>query len=80
MARIIGIDSETLSFDVCGLQDGRARLDATLPAIESAGPVNSITAPPGYCLPLVTIEENGENSCLPFWMSGNEAGFHCWAE
>lgn len=34
MVRVIGVDPGTLSFDVCGLEDGRVFLDVTLPSAQ----------------------------------------------
>ena len=72
MVRAIGIDPGTVSFDVCGLEDGQVFLDTTVPSAEfaanpqalidllqSARPVDLIVGPSGYGLPLVRIEEFG---------------------
>lgn len=72
MTRTIGIDPGTVSFDVCGLEDGRVFLDTTLPSPEfagnpqtlidllrSVGPVDLIAAPSGYGLPLTLIADFG---------------------
>lgn len=72
MTRSIGIDPGTVSFDVCGLEDGRVFLDTSLPSpefaanpqalidlLQSAWPVDMIVAPSGYGLPLVSIERFG---------------------
>jgi predicted butyrate kinase (DUF1464 family) len=69
MTRAIGIDPGTVSFDVCGLDDGGVFLDTTLPSpefasnpqalidlLQAARPVDLIAAPSGYGLPLVPIE------------------------
>ncbi|HVP21080.1 MAG TPA: DUF1464 family protein [Anaerolineaceae bacterium] len=79
MPRTIGIDPGTVSFDICGLDDGRVFLDTTLPTAEfaadpqklvdilvSAGPVDLIAAPSGYGLPLVPIEQFGDNERFLF--------------
>ncbi len=73
MTRAIGIDPGTVSFDVCGLEDGQVFLDTTVPSkdiaanpqvlvdlLESAGPVDAIVGPSGYGLPLVHIRDVGE--------------------
>ena len=70
MTRVIGIDPGTVSFDVCGLDDGRVFLDTTLPSpefaanpqtlidlLKSAAPVDLIAAPSGYGLPLTSIAD-----------------------
>ena len=72
MTRAIGIDPGTVSFDVCGLDNGQVFLDATLPSSEfaanpqalidllkSAAPVDLIAAPSGYGLPLTAIADFG---------------------
>lgn len=69
MARVIGIDPGTLSFDVCGLEDGRLFLDRSLSSAEvfaepralvdllaGAMPAQLIAGPSGYGLPLVAID------------------------
>jgi predicted butyrate kinase (DUF1464 family) len=79
MTRAIGIDPGTVSFDVCGLEDGRLFLDTTLPSTEfaanpqalidllqSARPVDLIVGPSGYGLPLVPIEEFGDQERFLF--------------
>ena len=79
MARAIGIDPGTVSFDVCGLDDGRVFLDTTLPSpefaanpqalidlLQAAQPVDLIAAPSGYGLPLVPIEQFGDQERFLF--------------
>lgn len=79
MTRTIGIDPGTVSFDVCGLDDGRVFLDTTLPSpefaanpqalidlLQTAQPVDLIAAPSGYGLPLVPIEQFGEHERFLF--------------
>jgi predicted butyrate kinase (DUF1464 family) len=79
MARTIGIDPGTVSFDICGLEDDRVFLDTTLPTAEfaadpqklidlllSAGKVDLIAAPSGYGLPLVPIEKFGDQERFLF--------------
>lgn len=79
MVRAIGVDPGTVSFDVCGLEDGRVFLDTTLPTAEvsaeprilvdllrSAAPVDMIIAPSGYGLPWVRIQEFGQRELLQY--------------
>jgi predicted butyrate kinase (DUF1464 family) len=79
MTRTIGIDPGTVSFDVCGLDDGQVFLDTTLPSpefaanpqalidlLQSALPVDLIAAPSGYGLPLVPIEKFGDQERFLF--------------
>lgn len=79
MTRVIGIDPGTVSFDVCGLEDGQLFLDTTLPSpefaanpqalidlLQSASPVDLIVAPSGYGLPLMTIEQFGQQERFLF--------------
>lgn len=73
MARVIGIDPGTLSFDICGLEDGRVFLDTSLPTedlarsaeplvecLTGALPLDVIAGPSGYGLPLVSIDRLSE--------------------
>ena len=73
MPRVIGIDPGTVSIDVCGLEDGRVFLDRSVPTaealaapdtllalIESAGPLDLVTGPSGYGLPLVSARDATE--------------------
>jgi predicted butyrate kinase (DUF1464 family) len=69
MARVIGIDPGTVSFDVCGLDDGRPFLHVSMssdaarnpsPLVEqlvAARPIDLIAAPSGYGLPLVPLDQ-----------------------
>lgn len=79
MTRVVGIDPGTVSFDLCGLAEGRVFLDASIPTTEfardpatlinlldSVRPVDLIAAPSGYGLPLVRIEEFGEQERFLF--------------
>lgn len=72
MTRTIGIDPGTVSFDVCGLDDGTVFLDTTIPSpefardpqvlidlLKTAAPVDLIAAPSGYGLPLTPIADFG---------------------
>lgn len=77
--RVIGIDPGTVSFDVCGLQDGQVYLDTTLPSADfaanpqllldvltSSPPLDLVIAPSGYGLPLVSIEHFGDKERFLF--------------
>lgn len=79
MAKVIGIDPGTVSFDVCGLEDGRVFLDTSLASpdfaadpqtlidlIQSVRPVDLIVAPSGYGLPIVPIEAFGNRERFLF--------------
>src|SRR5262245_2154390 len=74
MPRVVGVDPGTLSFDLCGLDDGRVFLEASIAAEDAAraparlvehllaaGPLDLIAAPSGYGLPLVPVSELGED-------------------
>jgi predicted butyrate kinase (DUF1464 family) len=89
MPRVFGIDPGTVSFDVCGLQDGEVVLERTLPTsevarrpetllkvLEGASPIDLIAGPSGYGLPLVPIEDVGEpeTTLLCLAQPGAEAG------
>lgn len=69
MARVIGIDPGTVSFDLCGLENDQVFLDRSIPTAEvvsqpetlvdllaRAMPVDLIAGPSGYGLPLVSID------------------------
>jgi len=69
MVRAIGIDPGTLSFDICGLEDGRLFWDETflshkisaaperlVDCLKSVGPVDLIVGPSGYGLPWVRAD------------------------
>jgi predicted butyrate kinase (DUF1464 family) len=73
MPRVVGIDPGTVSFDICGLEDGDAflersvatpeaarRPEALLEVLEAAMPLDLIAGPSGFGLPLVPIEAVGE--------------------
>src|SRR5215510_1576946 len=73
MPRVIGIDPGTLSFDLCGLDDGRVFLETSIAAEEAARapallverlvgalPLHLIAAPSGYGLPLVPVADLDE--------------------
>jgi predicted butyrate kinase (DUF1464 family) len=68
MPRVVGVDPGTQSFDLCGLDDGRVFLEASIPAdaarrnpsalverLEAALPLDLIAAPSGYGLPLLPV-------------------------
>jgi predicted butyrate kinase (DUF1464 family) len=70
MPRVLGIDPGTVSFDLCGLDDGRVFLDRSLPTadaladpsfiptlIDSLGPLDLVAGPSGYGLPLVAARD-----------------------
>lgn len=70
MARAIGIDPGTVSFDLCGLEGNHLFLDETIPTeelaanpealvdlLQRAGPVDMIIGPSGYGLPWVSVQE-----------------------
>ena len=79
MTRAIGIDPGTVSFDICGLEDGEVFLDTTLPSPDfaknpqalidlllSAQPLDLVAAPSGYGLPLVPIKDFGDRERFLF--------------
>ncbi len=79
MTRAIGIDPGTVSFDVCGLDDGEVFLDTTLPSPEfarnpqslidlllAALPLDLVAAPSGYGLPLTSIKDFGDRERFLF--------------
>jgi len=73
MPRVVGIDPGTVSFDLCGLQDGAIFLERSVPTSElsrrpetlvnllrEVAPLDLIAGPSGYGLPLVRIENLGD--------------------
>lgn len=79
MPRVIGIDPGTVSFDVCGLDDGHVFLDTTIPSAEiganpqilvdvlqAAAPLDLIIGPSGYGLPWIHIQDFGEQEQFLF--------------
>lgn len=79
MTRVIGIDPGTVSFDVCGLEDGHVFLDTTIPSAEiganpqilvevlqAARPLDLVIGPSGYGLPWVSIQDFGEQEHFLF--------------
>ncbi len=72
MARVLGIDPGTKSFDICGLEDGEVYFEQVIDtprlvdgpepmmqAIEEAGPLNLITGPSGYGVEITYLEKIG---------------------
>jgi predicted butyrate kinase (DUF1464 family) len=70
MPRVIGIDPGTVSFDLCGLDDGRVFLDKSIPTadaladqsliaglINDSSPVDLVAGPSGYGLPLKKLRD-----------------------
>ena len=88
MPRVVGIDPGTVSIDLCGLDDGRLFLDASLPTadalaaphalvarLEALGPLDLIAGPSGYGLPLVSARDVGETELrLAYLAPEGEAG------
>ncbi len=73
MLRVLGVDPGTRSFDFCGLEDGEVFLDESIPSkeigenprvfidvLKSAEPLDLVTGPSGYGLPLTHISEVGK--------------------
>jgi predicted butyrate kinase (DUF1464 family) len=71
--RVIGIDPGTLSFDICGLEDGIVFLDQSVASadldrgaaplvdvLNASGPIDLALGPSGYGLPWVRAEDVGE--------------------
>ncbi len=70
MTRVLGVDPGTRSFDFCGLEEGEVFMDETIPSkeigenpkvfidvLKSAEPVDLVTGPSGYGLPLSHISQ-----------------------
>jgi predicted butyrate kinase (DUF1464 family) len=79
MARVIGIDPGTVSYDLLGLEDGEVFLDQTIPSAELAAnpqklvdvlsdakPLDLVIGPSGYGLPWVSIEDFSEEELFLF--------------
>jgi predicted butyrate kinase (DUF1464 family) len=79
MSRVIGIDPGTVSFDLCGLENGKVFLDTSIPSAEiganpqtlvevlnTARPLDLIIGPSGYGQPWVSIEEFGDQELFLF--------------
>jgi predicted butyrate kinase (DUF1464 family) len=72
MRRVVGIDPGTVTFDLCGLEDGRPFLASSEPSeatreprrlvelLTAALPLDLIAAPSGYGLPLVALDQVSE--------------------
>lgn len=72
MPRVVGVDPGTVTFDLCGLEDGRPFLACSLPSEETrdphrlvarltaALPLDLIAAPSGYGLPLLPLSQVSE--------------------
>ncbi len=72
MPRVVGIDPGTVTFDFCGLDDGRPFLALSeaseaardprhlVDRLAAALPLDLVAAPSGYGLPLVTLTEASE--------------------
>ncbi|MDQ7029068.1 MAG: DUF1464 family protein [Ardenticatenia bacterium] len=73
MTRVLGIDPGTLSFDLCGLEDGEVFLDISIPSadiaadprvlintLEASRPLDLIIGPSGYGLPWVSLAKFSE--------------------
>ena len=88
MTRVAGIDPGTVTLDACGLEDGRVFLDASWPTAEvradprplidallGAGPVDLITGPSGYGLPLCRARDASDDDLrLAFLAAAGETG------
>lgn len=70
MPRVVGIDPGTVSLDLCGLDDGRLFLDASLPTADAiadvqhllammlgSGPVDLVVGPSGYGMPVTPARD-----------------------
>jgi len=69
MPRVVGVDPGTVTFDLCGLEDGRPFLHCSMPSetardprdlverLAAARPLDLIAAPSGYGLPLVGLDQ-----------------------
>ena len=73
MSRVAGVDPGTVSFDICGLDDGEVVFERSFPtadvgadpallvdALVEGGPFELVLGPAGYGLPLVPVEQVGE--------------------
>lgn len=79
MTRVIGIDPGTVSFDLCGLEDGQVFLDTTISSAEigtnpqvltdilkATQPLDLIIGPSGYGLPWISIQDFAEQELFLF--------------
>jgi predicted butyrate kinase (DUF1464 family) len=85
---VVGIDAGTVSFDLCGLENGRVFAERSLPTgealadpagvvslLESLGPLDLIAGPSGYGLPLKAARELTEDDLTLAFLAGpGEAG------
>ncbi|MFN2278783.1 MAG: DUF1464 family protein [Candidatus Promineifilaceae bacterium] len=89
MARVIGIDPGTVSFDLLGLDDGEVFMDMTIPSselaadpqklvdvLDSARPLDLVIGPSGYGLPWVTIEEFSSQDLFLFILADSRERDH----
>ena len=73
MTRVAGVDPGTVSFDICGLDDGEVVFERSfstadvgadpallVDALVEGGPFELVLGPAGYGLPLVPVEQVGE--------------------
>jgi predicted butyrate kinase (DUF1464 family) len=73
LSRVAGVDPGTVSFDVCGLDDGEITLEHSFRTVDVGadpallvdvlvehGPFELVLGPAGYGLPLVPVEQVGE--------------------
>src|SRR5215470_1421642 len=91
MPRVIGVDPGTVSIDLCGIEDGRVFLDQSLPTGEAladplvvlrilesshhAAPLDLVTGPSGYGLPLTAARDLSEADLRLIYLSASgEAG------
>ena len=89
MARVIGIDPGTVSFDLLGLEDGNVFLDLTIPSAELAAnpqklvdalthaqPLDLVIGPSGYGLPWVSIEDFSDQELFLFILADSREREH----
>lgn len=88
MPRVIGIDPGTVSFDLCGLDDGQLFLERSLPTadaladptilvdqLDEAMPLDLIAGPSGYGLPLTAARDLTEHDLrLAYLSADGESG------
>ena len=88
MPRVIGIDPGTVSVDLCGLDEGRVFLDASIPTAEALAapadllallrghaPLDLVVGPSGYGLPLVRARDLSEEHLrLAYLAAEGESG------
>ena len=85
---MIGIDPGTVSVDLCGLEDGRAFLDVSMPTadalaspsrlpqlLDAHAPLDLVVGPSGYGLPLVAARDLSDSDVrLAFLAAEGESG------